>query len=136
MSYALSAPLQAAIYDALAGDVALDGLVAGAIFDAEPTGAVPSLYVSLGPEVVKPASDVSAMGAVHEFTISVVTDAAGFAGAKTVAGAISDLLIDADLPMSRGICVGCRLLKARAAREDSGIKRRIDLTFRARVDEG
>lgn len=136
MSYALSAPLQAAVYDALVADMDLNALVAGAIFDAEPTGSLPSLYVTLGPETVKSKSDVSAHGAEHQFVISIVTEHAGFSGAKTVAGLISDTLIDAELPMSRGRLIACRLLRAKAARVDAGARRRIDLTFRARVDEG
>lgn len=135
MSYALSAPLQTAVFGALESDVTLAGLVDGAVFDAEPTGALPPIYVTLGAETVRTRSDGTAGGAFHDFVISIVTEAAGFAGAKTVAGVISDRLVDADLVMSRGRLVSCRFLKAKAARDDVGTRRRIDLTFRARVDD-
>jgi hypothetical protein len=136
MTYAVSAALQAAIYGALAGDAGLSALVGGAIFDAEPAGSLPELYVTLGPETVRAGSDGSGGGALHEILISVVTDAAGFSTAKQAGVVVCDLLIDADLVLDRGRLVSCRFLKAKAARAESGTARRIDLTFRARVDDG
>jgi len=135
MSYGVSAALQEAVYGALNGDTILASFVGGAIFDAEPSGVLPSLYVTLGAENVRASSDVTAGGAIHEFVVSVVTDAAGFSGAKTVAAAVSDVLVDADLNLSRGALVSCRFFKARAVRDEAGVTRRIDLTFRARVDD-
>ena len=136
MTYGVSAALQAAVYGALAEDGVLSSLVSGAIFDAEPAGSLPELYVTLGPESVRAGSDGSGGGAVHEFLISVVTDAAGFSTAKQAGVAVCDALIDADLALDRGRLVSCRFLKAKAARAESGTARRIDLTFRARVDDG
>jgi len=103
------------------------------IFDALPSGAVPSLYVALGPEKVRDASDMTGGGALHEMTISVVTDSAGFATAKSVAGMVSDALVDAELTLSRGALVNLSFYKAVAARVGTGDTRRIDLIFRARV---
>ena len=74
MSYGVSAALQAAVYQALLGDATLAGLVGSAIYDALPSGTLPPLYVSLGPEVARDKSDKSGHGAEHEFTISVVTE--------------------------------------------------------------
>ena len=136
MSYGAAAALQSAVFAALSDNSALSGFVSGAIFDAEPAGVLPETYVSIGPEKVRSASDGSAGGAVHEISISVVTEEAGFAGAKTVAAAISDILVDADLPLSRGRLVSLRFLKAKAMRDDVGSNRRIDLSFRARIDDG
>lgn len=135
MTYAVSAALQGAIYGALVGDAVLQGLIAGAVFDAEPAGPLPELYVTLGAENVRAGSDGSGGGAVHEFAISVVTDAAGFSTAKRAAVAVCDVLIDADLALDRGRLVSCRFYKARATRAEAGTTRRIDLTFRARVDD-
>jgi len=59
MSYAVSAALQVAVFGALSGDAALDALVSGAIFDADPTGALPAQYVSLGAERARDRSDGS-----------------------------------------------------------------------------
>lgn len=46
-----------------------------------------------GPEVVRDASTQTDKGAFHEFSVSVVTDDAGFQNAKAVAAAVSDALI-------------------------------------------
>lgn len=135
MSYALSAPLQAAVFGALSADAALNALVGEAIFDAEPAGALPLSYVSLGGERARDRSDKTGGGALHEFDIAVVTEAEGFLTAKQIAAAVSDALVDADLPLSRGRLVYLRFVRARAARAERGRIRRIDLTFRARVQD-
>ncbi|KRS12043.1 gene transfer agent protein [Roseovarius atlanticus] len=135
MSYGASAALQEAVYDALLADPALDALVQGAIYDALPAGILPSLYVTLGPEEVRDATDCSGDGAWHRFTVSVVTDAAGFHAAKQVAAAVSDALVDADLTLTRGALAGLHFFRARAKREGTGDLRRIDLTFRARTQD-
>ncbi|MEL6548787.1 MAG: DUF3168 domain-containing protein [Pseudomonadota bacterium] len=134
MSFAGSSGLQAAVYTALIGDAALTALVGSDIYDALPSGAVPELYVSLGPEDAIDASSKTGAGARHDFTVSVVTDASGFQAAKDVASAICDVLLDADLPLTRGSLVGLWFLKAKAARAGDSDVRRIDLTFRARID--
>lgn len=135
MSYALAGALQAAVFARLSGDPVVAGLVGDAVYDAAPPGVLPRLYVSLGPEVVRDRSDRSGAGAEHEFTVSVVSDDAGFASAKAVAGAVSDALVDAALVLSRGRLVGLWFLRAKAARVGTGERRRIDLTFRARVED-
>ena len=135
MSYGVSAALQSAVFQRLQADTVLVALVGGDVFDAAPSGSVPVTYVSLGPEEVADASDKTGAGAVHEFTVSVVTEAAGFRGAKDVAAAISDALIDAPLDLARGRLVSLRFLKARARRVQDGDVRRIDLRFRARVED-
>ncbi|KAA9009035.1 DUF3168 domain-containing protein [Histidinibacterium aquaticum] len=135
MSYALSAPLQEAVYARLSADAALAAEVGGAIFDAAPPGTAPALYVVLGDETARDRSDGTGRGARHDFTVSVVSGAAGFAAAKRAAGAISEALTDADLALSRGRLVGLRFLRARAARAQGNQVRRIDLTFRARLED-
>jgi len=134
MSYAASAALQAAVYQRLRASDALDALVGDAIYDAVPPGTVTGTFVSLGPEDTRDASDATGDGAEHDFVVSVVTDAAGFQTAKAVAGAVSDALVDAALVLARGRLVGLWFLRARARRVDAGETRRIDLTFRARVE--
>ncbi len=133
MSYAVSAALQASIYQQLFTDPDLGALVGANIFDALPSGALPSLYVALGPEVAKDRSDKTGGGALHEFTISVVTDSAGFAQAKIAAAAVSDALVDAELTLTRGHLVSLVFYKATAARVGTGDTRQINLIFRARV---
>ncbi len=135
MSYGSAAALQQAVYQKLADDVALGALVGGAIYDALPGGPLPQTYVTLGPEDVQARDDGSGAGAWHRFVVSVVTDSDGFHGAKQVAAAVSDALDEASLSLSRGRLVALHFQRARARREDRGRLRRIDLTFRARVEE-
>ena len=54
---------------------------------------------------------------------------------KAAAAAVSDALVDADLPLTRGHLVSLRFLRAQAARKGPGDTRQIDLTFRARVED-
>ena len=135
MSYGAGAALQAAIHERLTGDAALSALVGTAIFDAPPVGTLPELYVTLGPEEVRPGGDATAGGAWHRLTVSVIARAAGFAAAKQAAAAVSDALVDARLTLARGHLTGLHFYRARALREARGTVRRIDLTFRARVDD-
>jgi len=135
MSYGIAAALQEAVYQRLVADPVLDALVSGAIYDTLPQGALPPVYVTLGPEEARVRSDRSGDGALHRFTISVVAETAGFHAAKTVAAAVSDALVDAPLTLSRGTLSGLHFFRARAQREGAGALRRIDLIFRARVDD-
>lgn len=135
MSYGVSAALQGAVFQHLSADPDLAALVGTAIYDALPSGTLPSLYVSLGPETVRDMSDKTGSGAEHEFIVSVVTDAAGFQAAKSVAAAINDALVDADLMLTRGRLVALNFYRATAKREGTGLVRRIDLKFRARVED-
>ncbi|GGE21691.1 hypothetical protein GCM10011360_07810 [Primorskyibacter flagellatus] len=135
MTYALSQSLQQAVYAALTGDAALTALVGTAIFDAPPAGSIPALYVSLGPETAVERSDRTGSGARHDFVISVITDAGGFGQAKAVAGAVSDVMAAPLAPLTRGRVVALSFLRARAKRDEAGQQRRIDLTFRALLDD-
>lgn len=133
MTYALSADLQKAIYQTLKEDAALQGQIGDAIYDVVPAGQLPSTYVSLGAEEVRDWSDKTGKGARHDFTISVVTDAAGFQSAKVVAGVVTDALAATDAALMRGTLVSLSFRRARAIRVEEGNMRRIDLSFRALV---
>lgn len=135
MSFATSGPLQEAVFSALSADAALAALVGGAIYDAVPRGALPALYVRLGSEEVRDASDCSGAGAEHRITVSVITSHSGFAQAKAAAGAVSDVLHGADLALSRGRLVYLRFDRAKAERRESAATRQIDLRFVARVQD-
>ena len=133
MSYGVSAALQRAVFAQLTADAGLAALVGVAIYDALPTGTLPPLYVVLGTEDVRDASDKTGAGAEHTFTVSVVTESAGFATAKEAAAAVSDALVDAPLILDRGSLVSLNFYKAKAARIGTGSMRQINLIFRARV---
>lgn len=135
MSYALSGPLQAAVFAALSADPAVTALVGSDIYDAVPSGTPPACYLRLGSEVVNDASDGTGPGALHRFSVSVITTRPGFASAKAAAGAVSDALHGADLTLSRGRLVYLHFTKAKARRVDALSARQIDLEFRARVQD-
>ena len=139
MSYAATAALQAAVYGALRDSDALADLVGDAIYDAMPVAAPPGTYVSLGPEEVKDAGDMTAAGASHDFVVSVLSgtdEANGFGAVKEVAVAVSEALEVAEITLDRGHLAGMWFLRARARRAENGAGRRVDLTFRARIDLG
>ncbi len=131
MSYAAAAALQSAIFARLAGYPALAGV---SILDQVPPGTTPASFVLIGPEVAVDQSDKSGGGAEHRFDISVVSDAAGFLSVKTIAAAVSGALVNANLTLSTGRLVSLFFQRAVARRLKEGETRRIDLTFRARVE--
>lgn len=131
MSYGSAAALQAAIFARLTAAVPLAGVP---VYDAVPPGAGAGTFVLIGPEDVLDRSDRSGGGAEHRLVISVISDATGFQAAKAVAVAVSDALVDAPLVLSRGRLVGLQFTRGVARRLDEGDVRRIDLTFRARVE--
>lgn len=136
MSYGMAAPLQAAVYQLLLADAGLAALVGTAVYDAVPAGEIPETYVSLGPEEVRDRSDISGAGAEHRFTVSVISTAPGFAAAKAAAAAIGDALLGNPPALSRGRVVGIWFERASARRSgQAGQLRRIDLRFRARVED-
>ena len=135
MTYAAAAALQEAVFAHLSADPGVTAILGGAIHDALPAGPLPPLYLSLGPEQARDRSDGTASGAEHEFTLSIVADAAGFHLAKTAAAAVCDALAEADLALTRGRLVSLHFIRATARRDGAGQRRRIDLTFRARLDD-
>ncbi|EKE43650.1 hypothetical protein OCGS_2382 [Oceaniovalibus guishaninsula JLT2003] len=133
MTYAMAAPLQAAVFQALRADPAVAALTGGAIHDAVPPGPVPGLYVTLGDEDVRERGCKDAGGARHDFTLRVVSDAAGFRQAKQAAAAICDALLAGLPPLPRGRIAGLWFVRARARRIGGGAAREIELRFRAQV---
>jgi len=131
MSYAMAAALQSAIFERLSTFPALDGIP---VMDGVPEGGPGGTFVLIGPEEVREASDKSGAGAEHRLVLSVISDAAGFQLAKTVAVAVSDALDQASLSLSRGRLVSLGFQRANARRLKDGTVRRIDISFRARVE--
>jgi len=104
------------------------------VVDAMPPGTAPGSFVLIGPEQVVDQSDKTGGGAEHRFEVAVISDASGFVSAKTLAGAVSEALVDADLTLTTGRLVSIGFLRATARRLDGGALRRIDMTFRARIE--
>lgn len=135
MSYALSASLQEAVFTALSGDAAVSALIGSAIYDAPPV-TPDATYVLLGEDVAKDRSSGTHKGVTLDFEINIISDVAGFSQSKSLAAAICDVLIGAELPLSRGALVNMKFLKSRARRGVSPEQRRIVLIFRAILDDG
>lgn len=133
MSELLSDVLQTAVYDRLSTDTDLAAIVGAHIYDAMPAGPVPDLYVLIGEESVKDASDITGQGAVHDFTVSVMSTADSFLTLKEAAAAIWVALDSSSLAPTRGRMVGLWFSASNAKRSSTG-QRKIDLKFRARVE--
>jgi hypothetical protein len=131
MSYQIAAALQTAIFGRLTGFPALAGV---AVYDAIPGGAGTGTFILLGPETAIDKSDQTGGGAEHQILLSVISDATGFMSAKSVAANVSAALEDANLTLTAGRLVSLFFYKAVAKRLEEGEARRIDLTFRARVE--
>lgn len=137
MSYLFGAGLQARIYERLAGDATLSGLVGAAIHDAPlkpgPEGAARD-YVTLGEETVRANDTKTSAGAIHDFTVTVHSARDGFDAAKRIAAAVCACLVDAPLAVEAGRLVALRFLRAGAERGPGPEKRKISMRFRAVVD--
>lgn len=134
MSYLAGGALQAAIFARLSGDAGVAAAVGGAVYDEVPAGMAGGTYVVLGEETVRDRSDADGAGAEHRITVSVTSDAAGFAAAKAAAAAVVAALTDAPLDLSPARAVGLWFDRAEAFRLEEGAGRRIDLRFRLRVE--
>lgn len=130
MSYAAAAALQTAIYGCLTGYPALSGVT---VVDAMPSGTAPPTFVLIGSEQVVDQSDASGDGAEHRFEVAVISDATGFLNAKSIAAQISTALVGASLTLTTGTLVSVSFMRTNARRLEAGEARRIDMTFRARV---
>lgn len=138
MTYAYSGGLQASVYRRLIEDSALSALIGGAIYDAPidaALGAASPDYITLGEETVRANGTKTSQGSIHDFTVTVHSGRDGFAAAKDVAAAVCDCLIDAPLVLETGRLVGLRFLRAGADRGRAPEKRRVNLRFRAVVDQ-
>lgn len=134
MSYQSAGALQQALYDLLTNDPTLTGLLPGGVYDAPLPGTPQGTYGVIGVEDAIDRSDITGPGAEHRVVISVVSDASGFLVAKSAAARISQILPDTQPTLSAGRVVAIWFHQARARQVEGGTVRRIDLTFRVRVE--
>lgn len=135
MSFGPSGALQAAVYQLLLADAGVAAAVGTAIHDEMPPGPLSGTFISLGEGEVRDLSDKTGGIAEHRIAVSVVSDAEGFASAQSAATAVTDALVDTTPVLSRGQVVSLGFLRARTRRVRAGQLRRIDLTFRAIVQD-
>jgi hypothetical protein len=136
MTYAAGAGLQEEVYALLDGDAALAALLGprGGVYDGLPR-ARPDLYVALGPEDMGARGDSGGSVARHDMVLTVATRSRGFADAKRAAARVAELLDGAALTPAGGRLMAMRLRRARARVDEGEGVRRIDMWFRARIDE-
>ena len=138
MTFALSLALQKATYDHLSAFAPLTDLVGSDIYDA-PMPLDPAIeppdYVTLGAEQAKDRSSKTSQGGLHELKVTVHSNAHGFSRSKEVAAAVCDALLDANLTLERGRMIYLRFLKAKADAAGAPVRRTIELTFRAFVED-
>ncbi|MEO0820010.1 MAG: DUF3168 domain-containing protein [Pseudomonadota bacterium] len=139
MTYALSWPLQEAVYAVLKAAPAVTALAGGHVYDAAPAakgGAEDmALYAVIGDETVRNWGSADTPGAEHRLAVNVYAAERSFSAAKALAGAISDVLSSAALNPSRGRVVCLSFLAARTRREERDRVRRIELIFRVLVED-
>ena len=139
MTYALSWPLQQAVFEALAADPAVTALVGGRIYDAPPpfeADAAPSEpWITLGDERVDDWSTKDSAGTVHLLTIAVHATKRGFGETKRVAGAVCDLLTAAALAPARGRVIHVGFVSGRTRRSGNDAMRHVELRFRVLVED-
>lgn len=135
MTYAIGASLQRAVFARLVGEAEIIEIVGPNIYDAVPPGTEPDVFVLIGEEVVRDRSTKTSDGAYHDFTVSVFAKQQGFANSKVLAAIICDSLLVADLSLDRGRVTGLWFRRARTRRGRAPDRRRIDLQFRAHVED-
>lgn len=138
MSIVLSASMQAALFETLVTDPALSALIGDAVYDATPAtdGSVPmGEYLTIGTGDIRPFDTATSAGGVHDFDVTVHSASEGFSKAKLVAAAVGQALSDAALPIAGGTTVALRFVRARAKRGAAPELRRIELRFRAVLEE-
>jgi len=134
MSLSNTATLQRAIYRHLSQNSDIAQLVGSHIYDALPSGTLPQLFISLGVDDVTDASDVTGQGTLHDLVISVITTQPGFLLAKDLAGSIGQALLNTPPDLGPLGLVYLNFVRATARRDTDTQTRRIDITFRARID--
>jgi len=139
MTYALSWPLQQALYDLMRSDAACQQHFGPRIYDAAPPflgeQAPEGVYLTFGDEEVADWSTGTDAGAVHLVKLAVHAPRRGFSDAKQAAAAISDAILGGALVPSRGRIVNVRFVDARTSRAEADALRQIDMRFRITIED-
>ncbi len=139
MTYALSWPLQQALYDLMCNDAVCVEHFGHRIYDAPPPflgeQAPEGLYLTFGDEEVADWSTASEAGAVHLVKLTIHAPRRGFSEAKQAASAVSDAILGGALALVRGRIVNARFVDARTTRSEAEALRRIDMRFRITIED-
>jgi len=131
----MGASLQRAVFVQLSGEAGIVEVVGPNIYDAVPAGAEPEVFVLIGEELVRDRSTQTSAAVYHDFTVSIFSDQHGFAATKALAELVCDSLLNAELTLDRGRVTGLWFRRARTRRGREPDRRRVDLQFRAHVED-
>lgn len=139
MTYALSWPLQQALYALFCENAVCAEHFAHRIYDAPPPlleGSAPEgVYLTFGDEEVDDWSTGSDAGAVHIVAITINAPRRGFAEAKQAAAAVSDAILGGGLTPIRGRIVNTRFVDAKTKRAENDALRQITMRFRITLED-
>jgi len=126
-------PIQKAVYDVLAGDATLGGLVSG-VFDEVPEGtAYP--YVVIGEALEVPAGSHDRFGRETVLTLHVWTDTRGFSRATQITSRIVALLDHQPLTIAGHHHVATRYEFAQQLRDTEPHLRHVPIRFRVITEQ-
>ena len=139
MTYALSWPLQEAIFELISGDPACSQFFGGRVYDfAQPFGADAEAggpYLILGDEEARDWSTGTDDGAVHTVRLDVWAPRSSFNEAKRAAGAVSDIMLSGAILPTRGQVINARFIDAKTRRTENDALRGIQMRFRIVVED-
>lgn len=139
MTYALSWPLQEALFSVISADAACTGFFGNRVYDfAQPFGdeaEAEGPYLIIGDEEARDWSTASDDGAVHTVRLDVWAPRFSFNEAKRAAGAVSDAVLTGDISPSRGRVINARFIDAKTRRTENDALRGIQMRFRIVVED-
>ena len=139
MTYALSWPLQEALFSLISSDPSCASFFGNRIYDfAQPFGPdaeAEGPYLIIGDEEARDWSTASDDGAVHIVRLDVWAPRLSFNEAKRAAGAVSDAVLSGDLVPSRGQVINARFVDAKTRRTENDALRGIQMRFRIVVED-
>ena len=139
MTYAMSWPLQQALFRLFCENAICAEYFGHRIYDAPPPllgeAAPDGIYLTFGDEEVDDWSTGSDSGAVHLIQLTVNAPRRGFSEAKQAAAAVSDAILDGELVPTRGTVVNARFIDAKTKRAENDALRQITLRFRITMED-
>ncbi|HET8684977.1 MAG TPA: DUF3168 domain-containing protein [Micromonosporaceae bacterium] len=129
-----AAPIQAAVYAALAGDQELSAMVGGRVHDHVPEPAVYP-YVTVGEAVESPDDTLDRFGADTMIVVHVWSEYRGYAQGNAIAGRIQALLDRQPLTVSGHLVVAVRFKQTQPARDPDPQLRHVVVRFQVVTEQ-
>ena len=139
MTYALSWPLQQALYTLFCENAVCLEHFGHRIYDAPPPlleeTSPDGVYLTFGDEEADDWSTGTDRGAVHTVSLTIHAPRRGFAEAKKAAAAVSDAIMGGGLNPVRGRVINARFVDAKTKRAENDALRQIVLRFRITLED-